>query len=107
MLYFRRNQSGDALAESQRFQASHPVEWVRIMAYLHAVDLGGRVATLTLRQGVSEPALSPAPALHWWDVRGVGVFLTYDGADTVVVLMGVVRNPPRYGDLLNLARGRF
>lgn len=77
------------------------------MAYLHAVDLGGRVATLTLRQGTSEPAVSPVPALHWWDTGGVGAFLTYDGSDTVVVLMDVVRNPPTYGELLNSARGRF
>ena len=109
MLGFHRSTNGTALAisESRTLSTSYANEWTRLMAYLAAVDIGGAAATnRPLRQAQREIGNPPSPDLYWWDVNGVGVFYTFDGTDTRVVLMRFVANPPSYGDLLTTARGR-
>jgi hypothetical protein len=76
------------------------------MAHMMTVEAARSLNSYPLSQAQREPGTPPAPALFWWDTNGVGAFYIYDGIDLAVVFMGIVSNPPTYGNLLAVARGR-
>jgi hypothetical protein len=103
------NGVSQARSECQNLHRTQPREIHRILAHVSAVDhIGGDVHNNDhLKQATANPGIPPQPDLYWWEVNGVGAFYAYDGSDLVVVLMGMVSNPPTYGELLSWAQRRL
>jgi hypothetical protein len=103
-----RNGASPARLECQSLRGSRPREVNKVLAHLAAVDgVGATRINRPLATAQLNPGTPPILDLYWWEINGVGAFYAYDGIDTVVVLMGVVANPPTYGDLLSMAQGRI
>lgn len=109
MLSFLKSPNGHSVArqEWRQVRLSHPRHVQHVLAHLIRVDgVGSLQGNAPLSQAQREPGSATTPDLYWWDVNGVGAFYAYDGRDLVVVLAGVVANPPTYGSLLQMAQGR-
>jgi hypothetical protein len=104
---FLRDANGNSPARNEfnALLASHKRQTVRVMVHMMTVELGG-YNSRALLQAQREPGTRPAPDLFWWEDNGLGAFYLYDGVNLAVVHMGIVANPPTYGSLLTVARGR-
>jgi hypothetical protein len=105
---FLRDANGNSPArgEFNALLASHRSQTLRVMAHMVTVAASWSLNSRPLSQAQREPGTPPAPDLFWWEDNGLGAFYLYDGVNLAVVHMGIVSNPPTYGTLLTVARGR-
>jgi hypothetical protein len=105
--YFLRDAANShSAAENEWYgvDTQYPRETQYLLTHIERVEAAQSLPSAPLRQAQHIPG---TPDLYWWDIRGVGAFYMYDGADLVIVLVGAVRDPPFWGDMLNDARQRI
>lgn len=108
MTYFflRDMTTNNSTAEQEwiDLETRYPQEMDRVHIHVQRVDACGSMTSAPLRQA---QFVSGPPDLYWWDVRGIGAFYQYNGADLAIVLVDHVQNPPTWGDLRDKARARI
>lgn len=96
--------SSVAEQEWRNVDSLFPGEVARLLTHIERVEAARSLRSAPLRQ--AQHCVGP-PDLYWWDVGGVGAFYLYDGVDLVIVLVGAVRDPPFWSNLLSDARRRI
>jgi hypothetical protein len=106
--YFLRDIANGTSTAEQEWLASngtHPNEMARIFTHIQRVEAAQSVQSHPLKQAIPIPG-RPDP-LYAWGAGGVWAFYLYDGVDLVVVLVGVIANPPAFPDLRTYALARI
>jgi hypothetical protein len=96
--------------EWQAAVAQYPRWMARVYRHVLHVDAAASLTSVTLRQAVRDGG---NPQLYWWEAhsffgaRGVGAFYIFDGADLVIVLVGMVSAAVTWPRLHADARARI
>jgi hypothetical protein len=99
-----------ARQEASVFRQRHPTDFVHLLAHLVAVDksiAADRHDSKAIREATVYLSHSGKPDLYWWEYRRLGAFYIIDGSNVIVVLIGLVGNPPTFQTLWTTALARI